>query len=136
VNLRRFKSQEEPELNVTSFIDIVLLLLIFFVTTTTFMKDGQIQLQLPKASGDKAGSSPPAQLSIDARGHYYLNGQEIVNRDIDTIKVALQKLRLDPKTPLVIRADAKAAHQAVVTAMDAAGQVGLTRISIATDNAK
>jgi len=34
--------------------------------------------------------------------------------------------------PITIRADAQTPHQAVVTAMDAAAQLGLTRMSIAT----
>jgi biopolymer transport protein ExbD len=34
--------------------------------------------------------------------------------------------------PLVISADAEAAHQYVVRAMDAAGQMGFSRLSIAS----
>ncbi|MCG8369756.1 MAG: biopolymer transporter ExbD, partial [Proteobacteria bacterium] len=36
--------------------------------------------------------------------------------------------------PLTISADANAKHQQVVTAMDVAGRLGFTRISIATVN--
>jgi biopolymer transport protein ExbD len=56
-----------------------------------------------------------------------------VNNRPETIRNALQKLS-DGNTnlPLTISADANARHQHVVTAMDVAGKLGFTRISIAT----
>jgi len=56
-----------------------------------------------------------------------------VNNRPETIRNALQKLS-DGNTnlPLTISADANAGHQHVVTAMDVAGKLGFTRISIAT----
>ena len=49
MNLRP-SSGEEPELNLTSLIDVVLLLLIFFMVSTTFVDESRIEIQLPQAS--------------------------------------------------------------------------------------
>lgn len=38
-------------------------------------------------------------------------------------------------TPLVITADAQATHQAVISAMDAAGRLGFKQLNIATQQA-
>ena len=38
--------------------------------------------------------------------------------------------------PLVITADAQATHQAVITAMDAAGRLGFSQLNIATQRAE
>ena len=39
----------EPEVNLTSLIDVVLLLLIFFMVSTSFVKQSQISIRLPEA---------------------------------------------------------------------------------------
>lgn len=132
----KFKRQhrEELELNLTPLIDVVFLLLIFFMVSTTFQKESEISLQLPKAS-DTATPSPTDSIEvvINAAGRFYVNDQELVKSDGESLQAALSKL-IDGnrETPLTIRADAQTPHQAVVTAMDAAGQLGMLRMSIAT----
>ena len=71
---------------------------------------------------------------IDRRGEYSVSGRLLVSSDKKTLVRALQEQRDQdqPSPRVVITADAMAAHQAVVRAMDAAGTVGLTQISITT----
>jgi biopolymer transport protein ExbD len=71
---------------------------------------------------------------IDGQGRYYVNGREVLNNQPETLFQAMtQVLNEMPETPaLVISADANATHQAVVTAMEIAGRLGLTNFSIAT----
>lgn len=132
----KFKRQqrEELELNLTPLIDVVFLLLIFFMVSTTFQKESEISLQLPKASENAAASPADSiEVVINAAGRFYVNDQELVKSDGDSLQAALSKL-IDGnrEIPLTIRADAQTPHQAVVTAMDAAGQLGMLRMSIAT----
>lgn len=135
----KFKRQprEELELNLTPLIDVVFLLLIFFMVSTTFQKESQISLQLPKAS--ESSSDAPTdniEVVINAAGRFYVNDQELVKSDAESLQAALFKL-IDGNRdiPLTIRADAQTPHQAVVMAMDAAGQLGMLRMSIATSQA-
>jgi len=132
----KFKRQqrEELELNLTPLIDVVFLLLIFFMVSTTFQKESEISLQLPKASEQPTNAEIESiEVVINAAGRYYVNDQELVKSDAESLQAALYKL-IDGNRdiPLTIRADAQTPHQAVVTAMDAAGQLGMLRMSIAT----
>jgi len=132
----KFKRQhrEELELNLTPLIDVVFLLLIFFMVSTTFQKESEISLQLPKASDTKSDAQTDRiEVVINAAGRFYVNDQELVKSNAESLQSALYKL-IDGNRdiPLTIRADAQTPHQAVVTAMDAAGQLGMLRMSIAT----
>ena len=126
--------RDDIELNITPLIDVVFLLLIFFMVSTTFEKQAKLKVQLPDASASaQIEEKQSIVIGIDAKGRYYLNDRQVVNTTLETLKMALRKVT-NGKTdiPIVLRADASTPHQAVVTAMDAASQVGLTRLSIAT----
>jgi len=133
VKFRR-KAREELELNLTPLIDVVFLLLIFFMVSTTFQKESEISLQLPKANESSEETNPDTiELVINAAGRFYVNDQELVKSDAESVQAALYKLTDGNRDiPLTIRADAQTPHQSVVTAMDAAGQLGMLRMSIAT----
>lgn len=132
----RRRAREELELNLTPLIDVVFLLLIFFMVSTTFQKESEISLQLPKASEDPV--EVPAEqyeIVVNAAGKFFINDTELVNTDIETLRQALFDLTGGQRDiPITIRADAQTPHQSVVTAMDAAAQLGLSRMSIATSH--
>ena len=131
------RARTQPEVNLTSLIDVVLLLLIFFMVSTSFVKQSQINISLPQADSANIVEEPPEQIDvmITATGTYLVNGRELVNNRAATIRNALQKVAAGRNDlPLTISADADARHQHVVTAMDVAGRLGFTRISIATVN--
>ncbi len=125
---------EELELNLTPLIDVVFLLLIFFMVSTTFQKESEISLQLPKATdAETATPSERIEIVINAAGRYFIGDQEVVKSDLVSLQNALFKVSNGQRDiPLTIRADAQVPHQAVVTAMDAAGQLGMLKITIAT----
>lgn len=133
VQFRRSKREEES-VNLTPLIDVVFLLLIFFMVSTTFTKETHLAVDLPQAKGD-AGPAPETryEILIHADGSYALNGQSLVDKKIATLLRALQAEQVDAAhTPLIITADANAPHQAVITAMDAAGQSGFVSLSLTT----
>jgi len=133
MNLRR-RRPADPEVNLISLIDVVFLLLLFFLLSTTFNQQSSIHVDLPKASAQQEKvQEDTVTLAIDAAGEFYVNGQRVVNRQVESLKRALMNvIGVGKKPPLVISADAKTPHQAVITAMDAARQVGLVHLSIAT----
>jgi biopolymer transport protein ExbD len=134
LNLRKFR-RESPAIDLTPLIDVVFMLLIFFMVSTTFKDQSLIRIDLPKASQqqEQEKNDQTIELTIDAQGNYFVNGKQVVNNQVDTLKKALQ-LAIGEREhpPLTINADGKTPHQAVVTAMDAARQVGLVHLSIAT----
>jgi biopolymer transport protein ExbD len=134
LNLR---PKAEPDVNLTSLIDVVLLLLIFFMVSTSFVKESQISIRLPQADSAPVVEEIPERLEImiTEQGTFLINGRELINSRPETIRNALSKLSGGNTTlPLTISADANARHQHVVTAMDVAGRLGFEQISIATVN--
>ena len=130
----RRKSKQDNGINLTPLIDVVFLLLIFFMVTTTFTKETRLLITLPEANGEPAEETARTlELLVNAEGNYAVNGQNLINREIKTIMAALQDASGgNVEMPLIITADAQASHQAVVIAMDAAGQLGFSRLNIAT----
>lgn len=132
---KRRRGRHEATVELTPLIDVVFLLLIFFMVSTTFVRETQLKINLPEASGELQEVDPGTiEITVDRLGDYSVNNRLLVNSDKATLVRALSELK-DPDsadTRVVITADALAAHQAVVRAMDAAGTVGLTRISITT----
>ncbi len=129
------RAKAEPEVNMTSLIDVVLLLLVFFMVSTSFVKQSQISIRLPEAENAAVIEDVPNQLDImiTEQGTFLVNGRELVNNRPETIRNALREISGgDSSLPLTIRADANARHQYVVTAMDVAGRLGFVKISIAT----
>lgn len=133
----KFRRQRAKEVNVdlTPLIDVVFLLLIFFMVSTTFTRETHLEVNLPEAaSANEAKEQPQAiDILIAQDGTYSVNGTPLVNTQMDTLKRALKELSEgDTERQLTITADAKTPHQSVVTAMDVAGQMGFTRLSITT----
>jgi biopolymer transport protein ExbD len=130
------RAREEPEINLTSLIDVVLLLVIFFMVSTSFVREAEIKIKLPEASADAA---PPTaeelvlEIAISKSGDFAVNGRPLVNNERRTLRRAIEQLAGDERDmPVVIRADAQSVHQASVTAMSVAGELGFQNIVIAT----
>ena len=136
MNLRP-RQKEEPDLNLTSLIDVVLLLLIFFMVSTTFVDESRLKIQLPQAGADTAPpqKTEPIEVAVTASGEFRVDGKTLLNTSPATLSAAVAKVagtRRD--VPITIRADARATHQSVVTAMDVVGRLGFRAINIATVN--
>lgn len=127
---------EEPDVNMTSLIDVVLLLLIFFMLSTRFIDEGRLQLRLPEAGVEpEAVQRAAVEIEITAEGGYRVNGRDLINNSPATLSAAIGKEAGNNRAvPVTIRADARATHQSVVTAMDVAGRAGYRQINIATVN--
>ena len=138
VQFRRQANQEE-HINLTPLIDVVFLLLIFFMVSTTFTKETHLEIDLPEASLEPASTQEinGIDIAIRASGDYSVNGQPLVNQQAITLQRGIESL-LDTlskeanELPLTITADANTPHQAVVRAMDIAGQLGFAQLRITT----
>lgn len=134
MNLRT-RSREEPEINLTSLIDVVLLLLVFFMITTSFVRESKIGIRLPEASSTAVIESgeEPLVISVTAQGTYMVNGRALLDARAETLEAAIKMLGGEtPGTRVTVSADAQASHQAVITAMDVAGRLGYIEINLST----
>ena len=125
---------EDPDVNLTPLIDVVFLLLIFFMVSTTFRQEADIAIELPKAAQEPIPAEQQRLVvHIDAMGRYFVNDLALAATDLETLKTALLEAAGDERNlPFVIRAAGDTPHQAVVTVMDAASQLGFRRLVIAT----
>ena len=130
----RRKPRVESGIDITPLVDVVFLMLIFFMVSTTFTREAHLQLTLPEARGTpEPARDEELELVVAASGAMALNGRVLVNSRLETIMAALAEAGGgDAKRPLVITADAAAAHELVVRAMDAAGRSGFSRLRITT----
>src|ERR1035438_9700057 len=119
---------EEPEINVTSLIDVVLLLVVFFMLSSNFSAEGRLRIRLPQASAQAAERAAGEGLGV--------NGRELITSGPDTLRAAILKSTAGAAraAPVTIRADGRASHQSVVTAMDVLGRRGFTQMNVATLN--
>jgi biopolymer transport protein ExbD len=137
MNLKPRRS-EEPEINLVSLIDVVLMLVVFFMLSTSFNLEGRVKVRLPEATSVPPERAPaePLVVTITQTGGYRLNERELINASPDTLRAAiLREAGEDRSAPVTIRADARATHQSVVTAMDVLSRLGFAQINIATVNA-
>jgi biopolymer transport protein ExbD len=154
VNLRP-RRREPPDINLTPLIDVVFLLLIFFMVSTTFNDDARLRLTLPQADGEpvQAAEIDLLELVVDVSGRFYVDGREVLGTDAETLRRALVEATAEATAeraeedgeagdgagsdaqpglrPVLIRADANTPHQAVMTALDALGQLGMHRVAFA-----
>ena len=135
MNFRKDSGTKNVEVNLTPLIDVVFLLLIFFMVSTTFDKQSQIQIKLPQADSAENVEKEPEiiEVGINHEGKYYVNQEELLKSDAETLKQMMQKVS-QGKTdlPVIISADGKAPHQSVITVLDVASQLGLNQMTFAT----
>jgi len=132
----RPSSQEDPEISLTSLIDVVFLLLIFFMVSTTFEHQAVLKVDLPEAKNVSTPVDQPNsfELVIDQNGRFYLNDRQLIDSKPATLRAAfIEAAGEDRSMGLILRADAETPHHFVVTAMDITAQLGFTRLSIATE---
>ena len=132
----RSRAPEELSLNLTPLIDVVFLLLIFFMVTTTFKQNDQLSVELPLTQSPNAQQQMHGiELSIGPQGAYMIHG-ELIGTSVALLEgklIEMFKQSQDETTPLYILGDKMAPYQSVVSAMDLARKIGITRIKIVTE---
>lgn len=133
------QEQDETAIELTPLIDVVFLLLIFFMISTTFTKETTLKINLPEASGERVAEQPQSvEVHVGAESSYAIAASTdgianaLINSNRATLLKALSEFRGQEGLLLVIRADKKATHDAVIRVLDVAQELGLTNITFAT----
>jgi biopolymer transport protein ExbD len=137
MNLRPNR-RRPPDIVVIPLLDVLLVLLIFFMVSTTFKDEARLKVQLPQAQGQDLPAKEPEHMLIviDRTGAFYVDDRAVVDQGHETLVRALRGALGERKpVPVLIQADAQTPHQAVMTAMDAAAELGLTRIAFSATRA-
>jgi len=143
MNFRKGRAREALEINLIPFIDVLLVIVIFLMVTTTYSKFTALQITLPTADAEKALEQPfEINIGIDAQGRYAINNQALAVRDaaglaremqaVVQAAVAQGAVKTDPV--VIINADALAAHQTVMNALEAARAAGFAKVTFAAQS--
>jgi biopolymer transport protein ExbD len=131
----RPRPKEEPEINLIPFIDVLLVVLIFLMLSTTYSKFTELQLKLPVADADAQRDYPKEVIvTVSADGRYTVKGVPVSGRSVEAVAQAFADAQAVRDSVIVITADATAAHQSVITVMEAARRSGLNQITFATQS--
>jgi biopolymer transport protein ExbD len=136
MNFQRGRSREEPEINLIPMIDVLLVILIFMMVTTSYAKFSELQINLPQAGGETGLTQiKPVNVAVDALEHYSINNQGLSFTGVEALAASLKNAAGDQTDPvIVINADARTPHQAVINVMEAARLAGYGRITFTTQN--
>ena len=126
---------EDVDITLISFIDVVLVLVVFLMLSSHFTDEGRVKIRLPSAAGaPPAGQkTDPIVVAVTQSGSYLVNEKELINSSPETLRAALIKVAGEDRTArITLRADGRATHQSVITAMDVLGRLGFSEINVAT----
>jgi biopolymer transport protein ExbD len=130
----RFKRHVELEhglrqIDIAPLIDMVFQLLIFFMLTSSFVMQPGIKVNLPKAVTSEVVKQQTIEIVVSSENVTYLNGKVVTSREIK----AIFKLAAKRQQSILIKADRRASLGRVVEIWDMARDLGISQISIATD---
>jgi biopolymer transport protein ExbD len=133
MKFRSSQREEEPEINLIPFIDVLLVVLIFLMLSTTYSRFTELQITLPTAAADKMQERPREILvSVSGDGRYAVDRRPVDGRSVEELTAAIGKAADGRNDVIVIvSADALAAHQTVINVLDAARRAGLSRLTFA-----
>lgn len=143
LTLRR-KQRIDDEMDLTPMVDVTFQLLIFFMVTASFAM--QKSIQVPTPDPDQKGAAQQMQTLEDMYGTSILvridaaNGILIDDEPLadpaQLTEVLRSKMRREQKTELLLTAHAAALHRSVITVIDAANEVGMQKIRLASRKGK
>ena len=101
-------------INVIPFIDIMLVLLVMVLTTATFIKQGVIPVELPKAkTTEKENIKKEVTVYVNAKGEMFFEKNKVSAQELE------EKLsKITKKQTVVLRSDKESRFQDFVTVMD------------------
>ena len=129
----------EPEINLIPFIDVLLVILIFLMISTTFTRFQELAITLPTANGSEAQTEvKQIHIAVSRDGRFAINGKVV---DRSQLTAALGQLigssgATNINLQVNIDADAKAPHQSVMSALEAARDANLSNIVFSSQTKK
>jgi biopolymer transport protein ExbD len=144
-SLRGTSTSPEPEINLIPFIDVLLVVLIFLMISTTFTRYQELAITLPTANGNEAqAESKQIHIAVSRDGRFAVNGKVTDASQLSTALIQLNtssgssgsNIGSNASTQVNIDADAKAPHQSVMNALEAARDANLSNIVFSSQTKK
>ncbi|EGS33403.1 biopolymer transporter ExbD [Veillonella sp. oral taxon 780] len=133
MRLRSLRTTSKPKLMIIPMIDIIFFLLVFFMMSMlTMVVQKSVPIQLPQAVASKVDLQRKIPITVTSNGQIYVEAQPVT---LDQMIRYLQAEKAKGDDMVVIlRGDAKAEYGTFVTVLDTLKQMGIVKVSIATDS--
>ena len=133
MRLRSLRTTSKPKLMIIPMIDIIFFLLVFFMMSMlTMVVQKSVPIQLPQAVASKVDLQRKIPITVTSNGQIYVEAQPVT---LDQMIRYLQAEKAKGDDMVVIlRGDAIAEYGAFVTVLDTLKQMGIVKVSIATDS--
>jgi biopolymer transport protein ExbD len=129
--IRRQRTDEESDINITPMLDIVFIMLIFFIVTTSFVKETGIDPRRPVAETTAAKPRGNILIGVDTNGFIWMNKQRIeLNQVRQLVEDAVNE---NPESSAIIIADESSATGVVIEVMDQVRLGGVIEIAVAAE---
>jgi len=126
-------TRKKSNIQILPMIDVIFFLLVFFMLFTTFKTTPTgLDINLPKAKTVNHQKQEQLIVNISSKGHIYLNDKLLTKAGLKD-KIAT-KIKEDPATVVIIKADREVVYNEVVEVMDVARQVGAYKLALAADD--
>ena len=141
-SLGETESPAEPEINLIPFIDVLLVVLIFLMISTTFTRFQELAITLPTANGSESqAEAKQIHIAVSRDGRFAVNGKVADRSQLSALLTQMSNqsgaAKDTPNTMQVnIDADARAPHQAVMSALEAARDANLSNIVFSSQTKK
>jgi len=116
------------QINVIPFIDIMLVLLVMVLTTATFIKQGVIPVELPKAKAtQKEDTKKETTVYVNSKGELFFEKDKVDAKELEARLSAIPK-----EQTVILRSDKEATFQDFVTVMDILKRLNHDQLYIVT----
>lgn len=128
---RKRQEEEAGAIDLTPMLDVVFIMLIFFIVTASFIKEAGIEVNRPDATTSILKKNANILVAINANNEIWIAKQQVDERDI---KSHIERLHAEnPKGALVIQADNDAQIEFIQKVIEAAREVSVLDVSVATE---
>lgn len=129
---KQARQEEEAGIDLTPMLDVVFIMLIFFIVTSVFIKEAGIEVNRPDATTATPKENVSILVAINPNNEIWIDQRRV---DVRAVKSVIERMRAEnPEGGLVIQADRESNVRTLTAVADAARELGIYDVSIATEN--
>ncbi|MFT4721406.1 MAG: biopolymer transport protein ExbD [Candidatus Azotimanducaceae bacterium] len=129
---KRSQESDEKVADLTPMLDVVFIMLIFFIVTATFIKETGIEINRPDTKTAEMKKTVSLLVAVGADSSIWIDKKKV---DVRNVRPMMERLHSEnPKGGLVIQADSESKVEKVLAIMDAARNIGISQVAIASED--
>lgn len=126
------RQEDEATIDMTPMLDVVFIMLIFFIVTSVFIKEAGIEVNRPDSTTATSQENVSILVAINPNNEIWIDQRRV---DVRAVKSVIERMRAEnPEGGLVIQADRESNVRTLTAVADAARELGIYDVSIATEN--